>query len=115
MPRHPAEGYISQIIFVLPFLHHPLRHHHFFHLLLQALRPSCAFRPSTHGPRSHQPSEERPAYRSLLQLWQARPHHQGLHDAAHADVLSRWGRSHYVLAVRDTAPPPTTSPNSTLI
>src|SRR5258705_13926206 len=23
--------------------------------------PSCAFRPSTHGPRSHQPSEERPS------------------------------------------------------
>src|SRR5258708_1261385 len=38
----------------------PLRCRCLFRLLLQALCPSCAFRPSTHGPRSHQPSEERP-------------------------------------------------------
>src|SRR5258708_26951188 len=38
----------------------PLRHRHFFCLLLQALCPSSALRSSTHRPRSHQPSEERP-------------------------------------------------------
>src|SRR5258708_25637652 len=57
----PSQGYISQIILIPPFLHCPLCCCHFFCLLLQALRPSCAFRPSTHGPRSHQPSEERPS------------------------------------------------------
>src|SRR5258708_32609901 len=46
--------------------------------LLLTLRPHCILSPPTYGPGLHPSGEERPSSWSLLQLWQTRPHHEGL-------------------------------------
>src|SRR5258708_7020138 len=46
--------------------------------LLSTLCPHCILSPPTYGPGLHPSSEERPSSWSLLQLWQTRPHCEGL-------------------------------------
>src|SRR5258708_32213411 len=45
----------------------------------------CILSPPTYGPGSHPPNEERPPSWSLLQLWQTRPHHEGLLRTTHSE------------------------------
>src|SRR5258708_40368299 len=56
-------------------------------LLLFTPRPHHILSPPTHGPGSHPSNEERPLSWSLLQLWQARPHHKGLLRTTHPECL----------------------------
>src|SRR5258708_34042749 len=62
---------------ILPSPSHRLDHCHLI-LLLLTLCPRCILSPPTYGPGLHPSSEERPSSWSLLQLWQTRPHCEGL-------------------------------------
>src|SRR5258708_21264253 len=57
--------------------------------LLSTLCPHCILSPPTYGPGSHPSGEERPSSWSLLQLWQTRPHCEGLLRTAHPEHLER--------------------------
>src|SRR5258708_40060396 len=52
--------------------------HHCHILLLLTPHPCHILSPPTHGPGSHPSNEESPSSWSLLQLWEARPHCEGL-------------------------------------
>src|SRR5258707_15394373 len=56
---------------------HRLDCHHLIPLL-STLCPCCILSPPTYGPGLHPSGEKRPLSWSLLQLWQTRPHHEGL-------------------------------------
>src|SRR5258708_35064578 len=62
------------------FSSHPPSHHLNCCCLipLLALCPRCILSPPTYGPGLHPSSEKRPSSWSLLQLWQTRPHCEGL-------------------------------------
>src|SRR5258705_394736 len=56
-------------------------------LPLSTLCPCSILSLPTHGPGSHLSDEERPSSWSLLQLWQARPHREGLPRTTHPEHL----------------------------
>src|SRR5258707_13697192 len=53
--------------------------------LIFTLCPCCILSPPPYGPGLHPSGEERPSSWSLLQLWQTRPHHEGLLRATHPE------------------------------
>src|SRR5258708_1724356 len=84
VPRHTAKVcYHPAILVPSP----PTCHLNCCHHILLLLTPCPCHIPSppTHGPGSHPSDEERPSSWSLLQLWQARPHHEGLLRTMHPE------------------------------
>src|SRR5260221_9326288 len=71
-------------VLILPSPSHCLDCHCLIPLLL-TLCPCCILSPPTYGPGSHPSGEERPSSWSLLQLWQTRPHCEGLPRTTHPE------------------------------
>ncbi len=85
-PGHAPQSHCQLDLLVLLLSSCHLDHHH--HLTLHSTTCSyCILSPPTHGPGSHPPDEERPLSWSLLQLWQTRPHHEGLPMTTHSECL----------------------------
>src|SRR5258708_1050401 len=83
-PRPAAQGCYQPDILIPPSPSHCLNHHHLIPLL-STLCPHCILSPPTYGPGLHPSSEERPLSWSLLQLWQTRPHREGLPRTTHPE------------------------------
>src|SRR5258705_13063405 len=79
----PKAATNQMFLFCPPPSHHLDHCHHI--LLLSTPHPCCILSPPTHGPGLHPSNEERPSSWSLLQLWQARPHHKGLPRTMHPE------------------------------
>src|SRR5258708_9366806 len=62
----------------------PSSHHLDCHHCL-TLHPCHILSPPTHGLGLHSPDEEGPLSWALLQLWQTRPHHEGLLRTTHSE------------------------------
>src|SRR6266436_9872047 len=83
---HAAQSHHQLDILIPPLSSCCLDCHHWLTLLL-TLCPCHILSPPTHGPGLHSPNEEGPLSWSLLQLWQTRPHHEGLLRTTHSECL----------------------------
>src|SRR5258708_8144145 len=84
-PQQPVEAFLGhaaqsccQPDLLIPLLSSCYLDHCCCLTLLSTLCPCCILSPPTHGPGSHPPNEEGPLSWPLLQLWQTRPHFEGL-------------------------------------